>query len=137
MAFNPCIRCGACCACFRASFYWGEADDVTPGGVPVALTDDLNHYVRAMKGTNRGDPWCIALEGVIGESVACSIYERRATVCRSFIPSYENGEQNPRCDQARARHGMPPLTPQDWEQDRPTPEPENPDHPPSDLPTAA
>ncbi|HBP8873638.1 TPA: YkgJ family cysteine cluster protein, partial [Escherichia coli] len=24
---NPCMRCGACCAFFRVSFYWAEADD--------------------------------------------------------------------------------------------------------------
>ena len=33
---HPCLSCGACCAHFRASFYWAEADDQTPGGVPVA-----------------------------------------------------------------------------------------------------
>ena len=24
--WNPCITCGACCAYFRASFYWTEAE---------------------------------------------------------------------------------------------------------------
>ncbi|WP_142908916.1 CxxCxxCC domain-containing protein, partial [Klebsiella pneumoniae] len=23
---NPCMTCGACCAFFRVSFYWAEAD---------------------------------------------------------------------------------------------------------------
>ncbi len=137
MTVNPCVLCGACCAHFRASFYWGEADDVRPDGVPVALTDDLNPYARVMKGTNQTEPRCIALEGIIGQKVSCSIYPRRATPCRSFIPSYENGEPNLRCDQARIAHGLPPLTPADWEDDRPNPEPEAPDHPPAGLPTAA
>jgi len=24
VSFNPCIDCGACCALFRASFYWAD-----------------------------------------------------------------------------------------------------------------
>ena len=28
---NPCLSCGACCAFYRASFYWSEAAGVTPG----------------------------------------------------------------------------------------------------------
>ena len=26
-SLNPCVTCGACCAHFRVSFYWAEADD--------------------------------------------------------------------------------------------------------------
>ncbi|WP_374212354.1 YkgJ family cysteine cluster protein [Thiothrix subterranea] len=29
---NPCMTCGACCASFRVSFYWGETD-----AAPLAL----------------------------------------------------------------------------------------------------
>ncbi len=50
----------------------------------------------------------------MGEAVACKIYESRPTPCRDFTASFENGEPNPRCDQARARYGLPPLTPQSW-----------------------
>jgi hypothetical protein len=32
MSDNPCVSCGACCAHFRVSFYWAEADDA-PGGI--------------------------------------------------------------------------------------------------------
>jgi Fe-S-cluster containining protein len=41
---HPCLTCGACCAYFRASFYWAEADDETPGWVPVEMTRKLNEH---------------------------------------------------------------------------------------------
>jgi hypothetical protein len=37
-------------------------------------------------------------------------------VCRDIVPSWENGEHNPRCDEARLAHGLTPLTPADWEE---------------------
>ncbi len=111
---HPCLTCGACCAYFRASFYWAEADDVTPGGVPVEMTRKLNDFRRSMRGMDGPHPRCIALQGEIGTSVYCSIYERRASVCRAFVPSWENGEQNERCDRARAAWGLEPLRPEDW-----------------------
>jgi Fe-S-cluster containining protein len=114
---NPCLSCGACCAFFRASFYWAEADDATPGGVPVDLTEKLDPYQRVMQGTNRKEPRCVALEGVVGVSVGCAIYDQRASVCREFTPSWYDGVHNPRCDQARAAKGLPALEPDAW--DRP------------------
>lgn len=111
---NPCLACGACCAFFRASFYWAEGDDATAGGVPVALTEKLDPYRRVMRGTGGPRPRCVALEGEIGREVRCAIYARRASVCREFVPSWAEGEPNARCDAARARWGLPPLTPEDW-----------------------
>ena len=40
---NPCMTCGACCAYFRVSFYWAEADDAG-GPVPSALTEPLTPF---------------------------------------------------------------------------------------------
>lgn len=114
MPANPCLTCGACCAFFRASFYWREASDELPGGVPVELTEDLTPVYRVMKGTNQSMPRCVALEGEIGKAVFCSIHAARANVCRDFPASFLDGVPNPRCDQARAGHGLPPLTPSDW-----------------------
>ncbi len=111
---NPCLQCGACCAHFRASFYWAEADDVTPDGVPVLLTEQLSPWRRVMIGTNQPKPRCIALEGTIGAEVHCTIHPRRASVCREFTPSWEQGAANPRCDSARAAWGLPPLSPHSW-----------------------
>lgn len=112
---HPCLRCGACCAYFRASFYWAEADDTTAGGVPVAMTRKLNDHRRSMIGMDGEHPRCIALKGEIGKQVYCSIYENRASVCRAFEPSWENGRHNERCDRARSAWGLDPLTPQDWQ----------------------
>lgn len=124
---HPCLRCGACCASFRASFYWAEADDATAGGVPVALTEVLTPHLRVMRGTNQAQPRCVALDGRIGEAVRCSIHPQRASVCREFLPSFENGEPNSRCDSARARYQLPPLTPADWrDRDPDEPEPSGP-----------
>jgi len=111
---NPCLSCGACCAYYRASFYWTESSDAAPGGVPEEMTEKLNDFRLAMKGTGGSSPRCIALNGFIGRAVACSIYERRASVCREFEPSWKNNHANPRCDKARAAWGLPALTPESW-----------------------
>ena len=112
---NACLTCGACCAFFRASFPYREADDSTPGGVPVALTEDLTQFYRGMKGTDSKHPRCVALEGEIGSEVRCSIHPLRSTTCRDFPAAFEDGATpNERCDRARAAHGMAPLRPGDW-----------------------
>lgn len=130
---HPCLQCGACCAYYRASFYWAEGDDTTPGGVPVALTEALTPHLRVMRGTNQPQPRCVALLGDIGVAVRCTIHPQRASVCRDFAPSYENGTgpHHARCDQARARWGLPPLQPEDWGDPAPAVPPEHP------LPRAA
>jgi Fe-S-cluster containining protein len=110
-AANPCVRCGACCAYYRASFYWAEANNTPGGTVPVELTEKLNDFRRVMRGTNPPNPRCVALLGEIGQSVRCSIYELRASVCREFAVSWEAGIHNERCDRARAAWGLPPLEP--------------------------
>ena len=111
---NPCLQCGACCAFYRASFYWGETDEGTLGGVPTDLTVKINDRFVAMQGTQHHPPRCIALMGEIGVYVHCSIYERRASVCRSFVPSWEDNTHTPRCDEARRTWSLPPLTPDSW-----------------------
>ncbi len=111
---NPCLECGACCAHYRVSFYWREADDILPGGVPVEFTEDLTDFYRVMKGTDSADPRCLALKGEIGKSVCCSIYERRPSACRNLVPSWFDGEPNDRCDKARVAHGLAPLAPEAW-----------------------
>jgi uncharacterized protein len=108
---NPCLTCGACCAFFRASFYWAEADDASEGGVPVELTEKLNDFRRIMRGTSGEKPRCIALQGIIGARVHCTIYERRSSVCRDFPASWTENEPNERCDRARAAWGLAPLLP--------------------------
>ena len=108
---NPCLRCGACCTVFRASFYWAEADDATRGGVPAALTARAGALRRAMR--RRPDGRCVALRGKPGRRVCCSIYERRPSVCRSFEPHWQAGGEGSRCLEARRRLGLPPLQQRD------------------------
>ncbi|MGK3141946.1 YkgJ family cysteine cluster protein [Pantoea sp. C2G6] len=105
---NPCISCGACCAHFRVSFYWAEADDAG-GPVPTELTEPLSLLMRNMRGTNDRTPRCVALQGEIGGCVSCGIYQQRPTPCREFAMSGEAGIANEACDRARARYGLPAL----------------------------
>jgi Fe-S-cluster containining protein len=112
---NPCLGCGACCAFFRASFYWAETEAGTPGGVPEQLTEKINDFRVQMKGTRGPQPRCVALTGEIGKNAACGIYEQRSSVCRAFQPSWVDGVTvNEDCGRARAAHGLMPLTPDDW-----------------------
>lgn len=113
---HPCLACGACCACFRVSFYWREADpEQTPLAVPAELTEDYNQFKLSMKGTNRKHhSRCVALLGKVGEGASCSIYSLRPSPCRDFAASFEDGVHRPRCDYARARYGLEPLKLKDW-----------------------
>lgn len=95
-----CQRCGACCANFRVSFYWAEADDAPGGTVPVALTRQVNAQLRCMAGTERRPVRCVALAGDVGRAVSCSIYALRASSCREVQPGDE------KCLQARAARGL-------------------------------
>lgn len=116
MAESPCTSCGACCAYFNVLFYWREGergDSLHP--VPADSFEEVDDTYRAMKGTNtRQRPRCVRLEGRIGKHVACTIYENRPTPCRKFKSSYSEGKKEPRCDEARRRHGLKPLTPEDY-----------------------
>lgn len=109
-AEDLCLTCGACCATFRVSFYWSEAELDLGGIVPIALTEKLNDFRRAMRGTNQPRPRCIALEGDVGHCVTCTIYPNRPTPCRDFPVSWSNGEANEECDKARSAWGLPPIT---------------------------
>lgn len=109
---NPCLACGACCASFRVSFYWGETDAAPGGLVPAEMTVPVSPHFVAMRGTDQPHllPHCMALEGEVGKAVGCTIYHLRSSTCREFTASWENGEHNPVCDRARARYGLPPLS---------------------------
>ena len=115
IANNPCQNCGACCALYRVSFYWAEADIDQGGTVPPDLTEPLPPYLTCMRGTNQPHARCAALRGRIGGPVACSIYALRSSTCREFGVHAENGqfaispEDLERCNRARAAWGLPPL----------------------------
>jgi Fe-S-cluster containining protein len=67
-----------------------------------------------MKGTALPPHRCVLLDGTPGEHTTCTRYDDRPSPCRSFEASWENGTPNPHCDDARAVHGLPPLTPATW-----------------------
>jgi uncharacterized protein len=119
---HPCQSCGACCAYYRVSFYWRElADGQNPLGVPEELTEPYTDFRVCLKGTNlKHRSRCVALEGKVGEQVACNIYSLRPSPCREFAASFENGMRNSRCDEARAKYGLAPLSRHDWPSVLPT-----------------
>lgn len=107
---NPCMSCGVCCAHFRVSFYWGEADPALKDSVPIELTAPILHPHRlAMLGTLGLPIRCVALIGEVGMAVSCAIYARRPSPCRELEPWEANGQPGGKCNQARIAHGLPPL----------------------------
>ena len=111
---HPCLSCGACCAQYRVAFHWMESDEVTPGGVPVALTERLDAHRLCMRGTYCDPIRCVALDAEIGTYSRCSIHPNRPSVCREVDASWEYGRPSPQCDKARIAHGLPALTLADW-----------------------
>ena len=111
---HPCLTCGACCAFFRVSFHWSEADPALGGQVPFELTEPLRTHERAMRGTSEKAPRCIALDADIGRYSRCTIHDRRPSVCALVPASYEFGTASAQCDKARLAHGLPLLAPADW-----------------------
>ncbi len=100
---QECTNCGACCASFRVSFYWGETSAHEQGTVPAELTKAISPHHVCMKGTEQKPVRCIALMGEVGCEVSCSIYEQRSSTCRQF----EAGSED--CAKARKIHGLPEL----------------------------
>ncbi|RXQ99381.1 YkgJ family cysteine cluster protein [Pseudoxanthomonas composti] len=111
---HPCLSCGACCAHYRVSFHWSEADPALGGAVPVELTESLRTHERAMRGTNQAQPRCVALDADIGRYSRCTIHQRRPTTCALVVASLEFGQRSVQCDKARTAHGLPVLLEQDW-----------------------
>lgn len=110
---TPCLRCGACCACFQVTFPASECDLTEVGIVPVAYTVSISPHRRAMRGT---DKWfnkrCVALTGVIGVSVRCAIYALRPSACHLFRMAWgtDSCTPNRNCDRARAAYGLSPFS---------------------------
>ncbi len=108
---NPCIQCGACCAHFRVSFYFGEADPGYGGSVPPELVTQISPSRVCMQGTERGGGRCVALRGELGQpSIRCEIYPLRPSPCREFDVWMPDGSANPDCQRLRLAIGLPALT---------------------------
>ena len=110
---HPCLSCGACCAYYRVSLHWSEAEPSLGGVVPIELTETSMPHQRAMRGTWAKQPRCVALQGSIGKQVSCGIYAQRPSACRELAMAWEFGEPSPQCDKARVAHGLAPLTRED------------------------
>ncbi len=98
-----CISCGACCvAHVCVGVRPGEDGDPADQWeiVPESDTDlVVDVYIRRDADTQA----CVALEGTIGENVACRIYETRPSMCRHF----EAGSD--RCHALRRAFGIEPY----------------------------
>ncbi|HNC22157.1 YkgJ family cysteine cluster protein [Accumulibacter sp.] len=95
-----CRQCGACCATFRVSFYWAEADAM---GLPVALVEPMGRWYACLTGTNTKSPRCAALQGTVGQRASCTAYPHRPSPCREL----QFGDA--KCTLARRRHGLPAI----------------------------
>jgi Fe-S-cluster containining protein len=80
--------------------------------VPDELVAQISPSRVAMLGTDCKPTRCISLEGTVGSTVQCSIYQQRSSTCREFEASWANGEANVDCDAARAAFGLPALQPE-------------------------
>lgn len=108
---HPCLTCGACCAHYRVSLHWLEAETL---GTPDELTEAFGPNRLVMRGTWQPQPRCVALQGEVGRQAHCGIYAQRPSACREVIAAWEDGQPSPQCDRARQAHGMQPLTLGDW-----------------------
>lgn len=112
---HPCLSCGACCARYRVSLHWSEAEPALGGQVPRELTVPLRSHELAMRGTaGGGEVRCVALDAEIGRRSRCSIHPVRPQACRDVAASWESGAPSRQCDDARAAFGLAPLTAADW-----------------------
>jgi hypothetical protein len=109
MADSVCCSCGACCVTYRITLPRIELDTVPGGHVPTALTEPYTATTACMREHPDNPGRCIALEGVVGISVNCTIYPQRPTACSEFAPLSVLGYGDEACNEARRRHGLPPL----------------------------
>ena len=95
---QDCQSCGACCAHFRVSFYWQEAEQ---RGLPEDTLHQISPWRVCFKGTENMPCRCVHLSGSVGQQVGCTVYERRPHPCRELQPG------DAKCLRARAAHGLP------------------------------
>ena len=106
---SVCCRCGACCATYRITLPRADLANRPGGWVPVELTECYTPTTACMRDNPDTPGRCIALEGMIGENVRCTIYAQRPAACRDFAPLSALGMGDESCDEARRRHGLTPL----------------------------
>jgi Fe-S-cluster containining protein len=110
MPISPCQRCGACCAIFKVLFPSIETDTHPGGKVPVMHTVEVGPTRSAMRGTETSPRRCMALQGVVGNSVTCLIYSKRPSTCKLFMAAWKNGGGSTQCNRARGCYGLMPFS---------------------------
>ena len=73
--------------------------------MPLHFTERISALRSCMAGTNSATPHCVALQGVIGQAVTCTVYPQRPSPCREVEPGDD------KCTRARQRHGLAALAP--------------------------
>lgn len=90
-----CLSCGACCVSdFEALDYVHlfepEVDRLVAKGKGHLVYEEKTYgepmYSMRTRSDSCGNCRCVALEGTIGEKVACTIYDIRPEICRKFKP---------------------------------------------------
>lgn len=71
--------------------------------MPSDYVEQLTAVYSCMQGTNQKQPRCIALNGVIGQQVSCTMYEQRSSSCKEV----QAGDTQ--CAKARQAHNLIPL----------------------------
>ncbi|MDR6541701.1 Fe-S-cluster containining protein [Acinetobacter bereziniae] len=71
--------------------------------MPSDYVEPLTAVYSCMQGTNQKQPRCIALNGVIGQQVSCTMYEQRSSSCKEV----QAGDAQ--CAKARQAHNLIPL----------------------------
>lgn len=104
-----CQSCGACCVSLRITMPRLELDSHPGGQVPAGLTDPYTATTACMREHPDVPGRCIALEGVVGVAVSCTIYANRPEACREFAPLTIIGRGDAACNDVRRRCGLPPL----------------------------
>lgn len=79
---EDCLSCGACCA-FKWSWPIFKRDRSDASKIPKEMQRE--DYPLMKTENNR----CIALKGIVGSCVSCSIYFDRPSACRQFTPNSE------------------------------------------------
>ena len=97
---SPCQSCGACCAHYRVSFYWQEAEQ---RGLDVGRLVQVTPLRVCFQGTDTPPSRCVHLAGEVGSCASCTIYDQRPTPCREV----QTGDE--KCLRAREAHGLGPL----------------------------
>lgn len=93
-ASTLCQACGACCAYSAEWPRFSLETDEALARIPEALVDPSLGRMAC-----EGDR-CKALQGKIGEQVACGIYADRPLVCHACMPGDDE------CLLARTHHGL-------------------------------